>query len=96
MLTTTGSASITANCPAAVTPTSNAVTFNVNNPPVPTLTSLLVTAGPIATDTKLTLYGAGFAAASTVSYNGQALATTYTNSTSLTATRANRSRVLIP
>jgi hypothetical protein len=95
LLTTTGSASITANCPAAVTPTSNAVTFNVNNPPVPTLTSLLVTAGPIATDTKLTLYGTGFAAASTVSYNGQALATTYTNSTSLTAT-IPASQVLFP
>jgi hypothetical protein len=29
---TTGSTSITANCPTAVTPTSNAVTFNVNDP----------------------------------------------------------------
>ena len=86
LLTTTGSASITANCPTAVTPTSNAVTFNVNNPPVPTLTSLSITAGPIATDAKLTIYGTGFNAASTVSYNGQTLTTTYTNSTSLTAT----------
>ena len=86
LLTTTGSASITANCPTAVTPTSNAVTFNVNNPPVPTLTSLSITAGPIATDTKLTMYGTGFTATSTVSYNGQALTTTYTNSTTLAAT----------
>ena len=45
-----------------------------------------MTAGPIATDTKLTIYGTGFSSASTVSYNGQALTTTYTNSTSLTAT----------
>ena len=95
LLTTTGSASITANCPTAVTPTSNAVTFNVTNPPVPTLTSLSVTAGPIATDTKLTIYGTGFAAASTVSYNGQPLTTTYSNSTSLTAT-IPASQVLFP
>jgi trimeric autotransporter adhesin len=86
LLTTTGSASITANCPTAITPTSNAVTFNVTNPPVPTLMSLSATAGPIATDTKLTIYGTGFSSASTVSYNGQALTTTYSNSTSLTAT----------
>jgi hypothetical protein len=86
LLTTTGSASITANCPTAVTPTSNAITFNVTNPPVPTVTSLSVSAGPIATDTKLTIYGTGFSAASTVSYNGQALTTTYANSTSLAAT----------
>jgi hypothetical protein len=86
LLTMTGSASITANCPTAITPTSNAIAFNVTNPPVPALASLSVTAGPIATDTKLTLYGTGFAAASTVSYNGQALTTTYSNSTSLTAT----------
>jgi hypothetical protein len=86
LLTTTGSASITANCPTAVTPTSNAIAFNVNNPPVPVLTSLSVSAGPIATDAKLTLYGTGFASASAVSYNGQALATAYSSSTSLTAT----------
>jgi hypothetical protein len=86
LLTTTGSASITANCPSAVTPTSNAITFNVNNPPVPTVTSLSVTAGPIATDTKLTVYGTGFSGASTVSYNGQAVTTTYSTPTSLTAT----------
>ena len=86
LLTTTGSASITANCPSAVTPTSNAIPFNVNNPPVPTVTSLSVTAGPIATDTKLTVYGTGFSGASTVSYNGQAVTTTYSSPTSLTAT----------
>jgi hypothetical protein len=86
LLTTTGSASITANCPTAVTPTSNAIAFNVTNPPVPTVTSLSVTAGPIATDTKLTVYGTGFSGASTVSYNGQAVTTTYSSSTSLTAT----------
>ena len=86
LLTTTGSASITANCPTAVSPTSNAVTFNVTNPPVPTLTSISVTAGPIATDTSVTVFGTGFSSASTVSYNGQALTTTYTSPTSLTAT----------
>ena len=86
LLATTGSASITANCPTAINPTSNAITFNVTNPPVPTLTVLSVTAGPIATDTKLTISGTGFASTSTVSYNGQALTTTYSNSASLSAT----------
>jgi hypothetical protein len=86
LLTTATSSSITANCPTAISPTSNAITFNVTNPPVPTLSSLSVTAGPIATDTKLTVYGNGFSAASTVSYNGQALATTYSGSGTLNAT----------
>ncbi|CAN5691041.1 hypothetical protein BH10ACI4_BH10ACI4_34600 [soil metagenome] len=86
LLATIGSASITANCPTALTSTSNAITFNITNPPVPTLTSLSVTAGPIATDAKLALYGNGFSAASIVSYNGQALTTTYSSSSSLNAT----------
>ncbi len=86
LLTTTGSVSITANCPTAVIPTSNAITFNVTDPPVPTVTSLSVTAGPIATDTKLTVYGTGFSSASTVSYNSQPVSTTYLNSISLSAT----------
>jgi hypothetical protein len=85
-LTTAESVSITANCPTAVTPTSNALTFNVTNPPVPTLTSISGTAGPIATNTNLTISGTGFSSASIVSYNGQALTTTYGTSTSLTAT----------
>ena len=86
LLTTVGSASITANCPTAVTPTSNALTFNITNPPVPTLTSMSVTTGPMATNSNLTISGTGFSAASIVSYNGQALTTTYGSSTSLTAT----------
>ena len=85
-LLTTGAASITANCPTAVTPTSNAITFNVTDPPVPTVTLLSVTAGPIATDAKLNVYGTGFSSASTVSYNGQAVTTTYSSSTLLSAT----------
>ena len=86
LLTAVGSASITANCPTAVTPSSNALTFNITNPPVPTLTSMSVTAGPIATNTNLAISGTGFTSASIVSYNGQALSTTYGTSTSLTAT----------
>ena len=86
LLTTVESISITANCPTAVTPTSNALTFNVTNPPVPTLTSISAAAGPIATNTNLTISGTGFSSASIVSYNGQALSTTYGTSTSLTAT----------
>jgi hypothetical protein len=86
LLTAVGSVSITANCPSAVTPTSNAVTFNVTNPPVPTLSSLSATAGPIATDTSVNITGSGFTSTSIVSYNGQPLATTYSSSTYLTAT----------
>jgi trimeric autotransporter adhesin len=95
LLTTTVSASITANCPTAVTSISNAITFNVTNPPVPTVTSLSVMAGPIATDVKLTVYGTGFSGASTVSYNGQAVATTYSSSTTLNAT-ITASQLLFP
>src|ERR1700733_2890936 len=68
LLTAVGSASITANCPTAVTPSSNALTFNITNPPVPTLTSMSVTAGPIATNANLPISGTGFTSASIVSY----------------------------
>ena len=95
LLTTKGSASITVSCPTAITPVSNAVTFNVTDPPVPTLSSLSTTAGPIGTDTKLTIYGTGFTSTSTVSYNGQALPTIYTNSGSLNAT-VPASQLLFP
>jgi hypothetical protein len=95
LLTTKGSASITVSCPTAITPVSNAVTFNVTDPPVPTLSSLSATAGPIATDTKLTIYGTGFTSTSAVSYNGQALPTTYTNSASLNVT-VPASQLLFP
>jgi hypothetical protein len=103
LLTTKGAASITANCPTALTPVSNAVTFNVVDPPVPTLTSMSLPsnssssglAGPMATEVKLTLYGTGFSSASTANFNGQPLTTTYT-STSYLSTTIPASMLLFP
>ncbi|WP_263419180.1 beta strand repeat-containing protein [Terriglobus albidus] len=85
-LATKGNVSITAYCPTASNPTSNAVTFSITDPPVPTLTSLSATAGPVAKDTSLTLYGTGFTAATVASFNGYPLTTSYVSSTSLTVT----------
>ena len=103
LLTTKGAASITANCPTALTPVSNAVTFNVVDPPVPTLSSMSLPnnssstglAGPMGTDAKLTLYGTGFSAASTANFNGQPLTTSYSSTSTLTAT-IPASMVLFP
>lgn len=85
-LATKGNVSITAYCPTASNPTSNAMTFSITDPPVPTLTSLSATAGPVAKDTSLTLYGTGFTAATVASFNGTPVPTTYGSSTSLTVT----------
>ena len=86
LLATAGAASVTVYSPTALTSTSDAVTININNPPVPTVTSLSPGAGPIATDTKVTVSGTGFTPSSVVSYKGTQLATTYVNSASLTVT----------
>jgi trimeric autotransporter adhesin len=86
LLTTVGSSSITANCPAAVPPTSNALTFNVTTPPVPTLTSISPNAGPINSAAAATLTGTGFTANTTVALNGATIPFTYVSPTQITAT----------
>ena len=86
LLATAGTASVTVYSPTALTTISNAVTININNPPVPTLTGISPGAGAIATDAKVTLTGTGFTSSSVVSYKGTPLPTTYGSSGSLTVT----------
>jgi trimeric autotransporter adhesin len=86
LLTTVGSANITANCPAAISPTSNAITFNVTTPPVPTLTSIYPNAGQINSAADVTLNGTGFTGNTTVALNGVTIPSTYVSPTQITAT----------
>lgn len=79
-----GSVTITVNSPTATNPISNAVTLAINNPPPPTLTSVYPSSGPFNTATKLTLYGTGFTAASTVTLNGVQVTPTDVSSGSMT------------
>jgi hypothetical protein len=87
-LTTSGTASITVQNPAPGGGTSSAITFTIGAPPnpVPTITSLAPTAayegGPAFT---LTVAGAQFISSSQVVWNGNAVATAFVSSTSLTA-----------
>ncbi len=85
-LTATGTASITVNTPNASPSTSNAVTVTISNPPVPTLTGLSPSGGPINTAAAVTLTGTGFNANTTVALNGVTIPATYVSSTQLTAT----------
>ena len=86
LLATTGTASITANCPTALVPVSNALSVSIVNPPVPTLTTIYPASGAINTSIPVTFTGSGFTSKTTISYNGAALPTTFVSSTSLTAT----------
>ena len=86
LLATTGTASVTVYSPTAVNATSNAVTININNPPVPTLNTVTPNVGPIAVDTVVTLNGTGFTPSSVVSYKGNPLTTTYVSSATLGVT----------
>ncbi len=94
LIASLGTASITANCPTALSPVSNALTVTVANPPVPTLSSVLPAVGPIGTDQKISVTGSDFTTKSTVSYNGILLSTTFVSSTSLSATLPASSNVL--
>ena len=67
-------------------PVSNTVVFTINNP-VPTITSLNPSSWPAGCGQfTMTVNGTNFVTASTVRWNGTALATTYVSSTQLTAT----------
>ncbi len=94
LVTSLGTSSVTANCPTALSPVSNALTVTVANPPVPALASITPTVGPIGTAQQIVFTGTGFTSKSTVSYNGVALSTTFTSSTSLSATLPASSNVL--
>jgi trimeric autotransporter adhesin len=85
-LTTAGTASVTVKSPTANPPLSNASPVTITNPPAPTLTSINPSGGPINTTASITLNGTGFTAQSTVLINGVSVATTFDNSSQLTAT----------
>ncbi|GAB2714800.1 hypothetical protein GCM10011495_30650 [Hymenobacter frigidus] len=64
---------------------SAAAVFTVNPPPVPTLTSINPSSIVAGQATTVTFTGTGFVSGATVSFNGNTLATTFVNSTTLTA-----------
>lgn len=86
LLTAATTASVTVVSPTATPSTSNAVSVSVTNPPAPAITSVSPNSASLATATPITIYGTGFTSSSVISYNGAALTSTYTSSTSLTAT----------
>src|SRR5579871_1491463 len=84
-LATAGTFAITVTNPAPGGGTSASATFTVNNP-APSITGLpfsSIAAGSPATT--LTVNGSGFVAGSQVQWNGSSLATSFVNSTQLTA-----------
>ena len=86
LLNTATTASVTVSSPTANPSTSNAISVSVTNPPPPTITQITPNYGPIGVAAPIIVYGTGFNAASTISFNGSPITTTYTSSVSLTAT----------
>lgn len=86
LLTTAGTATITVSSSISTPAVSNSLTVNIVPPPAPTLTSISPSAGPINTDTAITLSGTGFTSSSTVALNGVTIPSNYSSSTYLTAT----------
>ncbi len=86
LLATAGTASVTVYSPTAAPSLSNPYTITITVPPAPTVTNLYPGAGPINTDTSVTLNGSNFTAASTVSFNGNNLNVTAQTFYSLTVT----------
>jgi hypothetical protein len=81
---TAGTASVTVNTPTANPSLSNAVTVNITNPPVPTLTSIFPNSGPLNTAATVSLSGTGFIPRSTAAVNGETVASTFVNSMQIT------------
>jgi hypothetical protein len=86
-IASSGSASITVFNPTPGGGTATAATFTIDaTNPVPTLTSLSPTSAVFGSAAStLTVSGSGFVTASTVNWNGAALATTYVSAAQLTA-----------
>ena len=80
----TGTATITVTSPTAPA-ASNAVTVQIVNPPVPSVTAATPAAAALNTATTVTVTGAGFTASSVAQLDGQALATTFQDVGTLTA-----------
>lgn len=84
LLTSVGTANITAISSTSTPTTSNALTVSIIPPPPPTVTSISPNAGPINTAATLTISGNGFTPASTVAVNGTDVTSTYVNSSQIT------------
>jgi len=85
-LATAGTASVTVNTPTSTQPLSNPFSVSITNPPVPTITSLYPSGGPINTATSVSIFGTGFTANTTVAVDGITVDSQYSSSTQLTAT----------
>ncbi len=85
-LASVGTATVTVFSPVPGGGTSSGVTVTIAGNPVPTLTSISPTSASTGSSAvTLTATGTNFLSTSTVNWNGTALATTYTNSTTLSA-----------
>jgi trimeric autotransporter adhesin len=78
-------ASVTVNTPEITPSLSNAFNVSIVNPPPPAISSISPVGAPINTASTITVTGSGFTKGSTIDLNGVAVATTYGNSSSLTA-----------
>jgi hypothetical protein len=85
LLSAAVTAEITVNTPGATPSVSNSFPVTVVNTTAPTLTSISQNYGPIDTNVAVTLFGSGFAANSTVSFNGIVISSTYSDSGTMTA-----------
>ena len=85
-LTTPGAASVTVSTPTSFPSVSNAVTLSITSPPVPTVTELYPSGGPINTAAAISIYGTGFTTGSTVAVNGETVPSSVVYTTEITAT----------
>jgi hypothetical protein len=84
LLTSTGTANVTAVSSTSTPATSNALPVSIVQPPAPTVSSISPNTGPINTAATLKIYGTGFNPTSTVALNGANIASTYVSSTQIT------------
>ena len=85
LLAESGTASITVISATATPPLSNAISVSIVDPPVPALTSISPSNGPINTAFTATLTGSNFTTSSTVAVNGVVVPSTFVDSTQLMA-----------
>jgi trimeric autotransporter adhesin len=84
LLTSAGTANITAFSGTSTPTTSNALTLSVIPPPAPTVSAISPSAGPINTAATLTISGTDFNSSSTVALNGVEVPSTYVSQAQLT------------
>jgi hypothetical protein len=84
LLTSIGTAQVTAVSSTSTPATSNALPVSIISPPPPSVSSISPNTGPIYTATTLTINGTGFNSSSTVALNGTNIASTYVSPTQMT------------